>query len=85
MSFSTRYSKLSKHVHIVISPDRVLGRPLGSLIFSLRALVGDPIYEYFSSCFRCQPRASAIKSWCEILLKRGRPQEGPLVQDTPHE
>ena len=26
----------------------ILGRPLGYLIFSLMALIGDPIYEYSS-------------------------------------
>ena len=32
-----------------------LGRPLGHLIFSLMALIRDPIYEYSSKGFRGQP------------------------------
>ena len=33
----------------------ILGRPLGYLIFCLMALIGDPIYQYFSQGFRGQP------------------------------
>ena len=33
----------------------LLGRPLGYLVFSLMALIGDSIYEYFSKGFRGQP------------------------------
>ena len=32
-----------------------LGRPLRYLVFSLMALIGDPIHEYFSKGFRGQP------------------------------
>ena len=34
-----------------------LGRPLGYLIFSLMALIGDPMYYFFSKGFRGQPRS----------------------------
>ena len=33
-----------------------LGRPLGYLILSLMALIGDPIHKYVSKGFRGQPR-----------------------------
>ena len=32
-----------------------LGRPLTDFVFSLMALIGDPIYDYFSKGFRGQP------------------------------
>ena len=37
------------------SPLHSLGRPLGYLIFSLMALIRDPIYQYLSKGFRGQP------------------------------
>ena len=35
--------------------EAILGRPLKHSIFSLRALIKEPIYSYFSKGFRGQP------------------------------
>ena len=37
-----------------------LGRPLGYLIFSLIAFIGDPVHKHFSKGFRGQPRGSRV-------------------------
>ena len=43
----------------------LLGRPLGYLMFSLMALIRDPIYQYFSKGFRGQP---SLLLWLFLLL-----------------
>ena len=43
-----------------------LGRPPGYLIFSLMALIRDPIYQYFLKGFRGHPSES---SCCRIILR----------------
>ena len=56
-----------------------LGRPLGYFLFSLMALIGDHIYQYFSRDFRGQP-SSRQRNQQQELKKSPRepPEEGPF-------
>ena len=59
-SYFCSYSYLCVLCHFYLFMEaalpRILGRPLGYLIFPLMALMGDPIYQYFSMGFKGQPR-----------------------------
>ena len=59
---------------------RALGRPLGHLMLSLMALIGDHIYQYFSMSFRGQPRAPMHEMLRTPVL--WEPLEGNMPQST---
>ena len=46
-----KVSRVGKGPALQDADPNILGRPLGYLIFSLMALIGDPIYYYFFKGF----------------------------------